>query len=428
MGVNKQWRNSLLAAAKALRADAVKGRIWGPDADSSSPLFPLFSPSPPSPGDASHFYMQANASGDSILSSPERMSEAGLDEAERAERRRIRREGRVSRIVQSLENRRSGSSDVGSDADSLYEERSVPPSPSEVLVAGPVSSSSSQPREDVDDEPSMEELLAGAESGPWGARAWEEMDAAPGATVKHIISPGAEVELADTGGMDTIVPSGSGSGSGKSKGSGGLGSKGSKGKSRDDRRVVTAIFSPDSQDQTGEDVPVLKENKNDERVQHLQAELESSRDLVEAFRRRLELVEARIASVEEGDDARLKELEVKLEAERLAKEEAVTRARQAEEALASERGERERSAAEYSVKEQEWEREREEQRKRAASVTSRELQLKRGRALAGKLRDDYQLPSISQLPSYVLLVGFGVCVVALRVVFRRMVMAGRGSR
>ncbi|EIN03929.1 hypothetical protein PUNSTDRAFT_146710 [Punctularia strigosozonata HHB-11173 SS5] len=423
MGVNQLWRSALLAAARALRADAVKGRIWGPDADASSPLFPLFSPSA-----SSENLLSSNGSKD-ILSSPERMSEAGLDDEERAERRRVRREGRVSRIVQSLESRRSESgselgSESGSDVGSVHGDHEISYSPPDVFA--PISRARQDDGEDQ--EPTMEELLANSATGSWGARAWEEMDAAPGATMKHVDVPEPELDLA---GMETIVPSHSG-GSGKSKGSGGL--KG--GKARDERRVVTAIFSPEEHGQGGNDATVSTGAEDDRRlptgaeddgpVQRLQAELDATHGLVDDLRRRLELLEARITAAEDGESVRVKELEAKLEEERLAKEEALTRAIELAETLDSERREREKSIAEQEEKSSAHD--LEEQNKKDAVVSSRDVHLRRGRELAGKLRDELQLPSMSQLPSYVLLVGFGVCVVALRVVFRKMVMAGRGTR
>lgn len=256
--MNKKWRDALLTAARNLRQNLLKGRIW---AGTDSPP----SPSPQSASPPSKIFSDAqfNSSSSSIESSSslsvgeEADASVGMNGAAlgRSKARRYR-SGRVRGMVETFERSGSFSSDGGLDdtEGNPSEERSrfrtwsrqeaqftgqrVTESPSPTRqrpLPIPPSPSGSQTGSMVDDEPTMEVLLAqlGKTQPPHpmsGAEAWEAMDLAAGVTVKRI--PEAPILPDALVGPKTIAGLGSGRSSGGS----------SKGKS--DRRVVTAIFAP----------------------------------------------------------------------------------------------------------------------------------------------------------------------------------------
>ncbi|RPD54801.1 hypothetical protein L226DRAFT_263814 [Lentinus tigrinus ALCF2SS1-7] len=259
LGMNKKWRDALLTAARNLRQNVLKGRIWGADGS------PATSPSPQS---ASPPKLFSNPDFNSSSSSIESSASISADEEDgqlgaalgRSKARRYR-SGRVRGMVESFERSGSFSSEGGlEDGDGgpaderarlrriarqetqLTGQRVVEsPSPSRrrPLPVPPSPSGSHHSRMTADEEPSMETLLAQMESAQpvTGARAWEAMDLAAGVTVKRLPSGGdtpAHLEAVPETiiGLKTITSLGSGRSSGSST------------KSKGERRVVTAIFAP----------------------------------------------------------------------------------------------------------------------------------------------------------------------------------------
>ena len=277
--MNKKWRDALLAAARNLRQNMLKGRIWG-GAES-----PNGSPSPPSASPPSKVFSSAqyNSSSSSIESTSS--LSAGDDDADaepgmagtslgRSKARRYRN-GRVRGMVETFERSGSFSSDGGLDGpegntegnaadertkfrtwsrqeaqltgQSVMRSPSPSPSPSPSRrrpLPVPPSPGSSNTGSIVDEEPTMEALLARLEKGQphlarthpvTGAEAWEAADLAAGVTVKRVPdAPQPSFSPESHFGTRVLTGLGSGHSSGGS----------SKGKGKGDRRVVTAIFAP----------------------------------------------------------------------------------------------------------------------------------------------------------------------------------------
>ncbi|EMD33374.1 hypothetical protein CERSUDRAFT_117987 [Gelatoporia subvermispora B] len=331
LGMNNKWRGALLAASRNLRQNVIKGRIWGPET------------SPPStPGSSSplpvHLFASAsyNSSSSSVdLSEPE--GESGINEAHG----RARRNGRVRGMVETFE--RSGSFSSEGSFDEVSDERFSlrrwlnaegpvdeeplrSPSPTGRALAQPLQSEKSDIAV-TDDEPTVEMLLAQSEAadprvrGSWGARAWEELDLAPGVTVKRIAEEMAHDTSADPD-DDTGIRTVLGPGSTRRSGPGSGGRRGG-----DERRVVTAIFTPDGLDATrtareepSQDAASIAPDKGgvERRAltvspveadltkleQILEDELVTTRAVLDQFRHRLETVEMKVAQLEEVDARR----------------------------------------------------------------------------------------------------------------------------
>ncbi|OSC96956.1 hypothetical protein PYCCODRAFT_1448255 [Trametes coccinea BRFM310] len=272
LGMNKKWRQALLAALRNLRQNVLKGRIWGTDGS------PTTSPSPEFESPVQLFSNAGFNSSSSSISSSSSVS-AGEDERgeapgaalERSKARRYR-SGRVRGMVETFERSGSFSSEGGLDdgeigpadrerlrrwarqeehttGQSVIPDESPSPSRRRPLPVPPtLTGSSSGPLVD-DEEPTMEALLAnlGNANPVIGARAWEEMDLEPGVTVKRLPSNESDANVS----VDrTLVGSKSASSLGSGRGSGGS----NKGKS--ERRVVTAIFAPASSAAAHLPVPV----------------------------------------------------------------------------------------------------------------------------------------------------------------------------
>ncbi|KAH8094499.1 hypothetical protein BXZ70DRAFT_908904 [Cristinia sonorae] len=344
MGVNQKWRSALLAASRNLRQNVLKGRIWGSDLDpeledvispisstSSSPSRPL--PTPP---------VFSNGGYNSSSSSVDLDGENDVDAGQRSRRHR---NGRVRGMVATFERSGSFSSDAGSidegrpepsvleewraeakrheqDDDAFFISDRSSPGPASPLADTTFTADTTVV--DLDDkpgkvlateEPTIEELLASEpihnpKRGSWGARAWEEIDSTQGVTVKHI--PTDE----SVNGIETIVASGSGRGSGKSSGRGTRG----RGRTKDERRIVTAIFTPSAPSTLPEAVqdvfpepekpvpqeaPVQPDIPAQQPAEEftpleltLMSELAETRALIETFRSRLENVETKMAALE----------------------------------------------------------------------------------------------------------------------------------
>ncbi|KAH9911374.1 uncharacterized protein B0H18DRAFT_371157 [Fomitopsis serialis] len=421
MGMNKKWRELLLSTSQELRQNVLKGRIWGPEVSpnpspgSTSPLPNMFS----------NAFYNANSSTSSLELSADESAQAA------AERPKRSRSGRVRGMVQSFERSGSFSSEASFDEDlegeraqlgrwlreeggsSVDEQPFKSPSPTRRPLPDPFalqSATAPGPPAAIGEEPSVEDLLAAETASAWGARAWEEMDSVPGVTVKrvngvpHPLPPLPGLSDAET--HRTVVGHGRDASSGRRK-------------ERDERRVVTAIFTPSADEgPSGEVNPEPEAGvQTDERVEaevvpdeaavRLSEELAATRALMDVFRQRLADVEAKVAELER--------LEVEREERERQLEEAV-------EVLVSPGVEAERKAAPA------------EDSTLLGRTTSMLPAALQHLDLTGSFRtasgpaneNDNGGPStLSELPSYVLLVGFGVCAVVLRVVLRR--VAGRNA-
>ncbi|OCH89599.1 hypothetical protein OBBRIDRAFT_794095 [Obba rivulosa] len=339
LGINNKWRQALLAASRNLRQNVIKGRIWGPE--TSPPSTP--GSSPPLP-----VHMFASASYNSSSSSVDLSEPEGENDAD-STRRKTRRNGRVRGMVETFE--RSGSFSSEGSFDEMADERfslrqwlnEEGPADEEPLRSPSLTDRALVPplQADKDDvatsnEPTVEMLLAQSEvadarvTGSWGARAWEELDLAPGVTVKRIVedvADGVAVTPDDQSGIRTVL----GSGNTKRSGPGSVGRRG-----RNERRVVTAIFTPEGLDATSMVLGKLPENADsvassadggftadhkggaerprsdialveaglNKLEQILEKELVATRALLNAFRDRLETVEKKVAQLEEMDAER----------------------------------------------------------------------------------------------------------------------------
>ncbi|KAI0323962.1 hypothetical protein GY45DRAFT_1375929 [Cubamyces sp. BRFM 1775] len=266
LGMNRKWRQALLAALRNLRQNVLKGRIWGPDGS------PTSTPSPESASPDQIFSNAGfNSSASSLSSTSSISAEEDYTDAQgaalgRSKARRYRN-GRVRGMVETFERSGSFSSEGGlEDGDtgltdartdlrrwarqegqitgqSITIEESPSPSRRRPLPMPPTfTGASSGPLVDREEEPTMEALLANlAKSQPvTGARAWEEMDLEPGVTVKRIPSNESEANFSITVDKSerTLVGSKGASSLGSGRGSGGIN------KGKPERRVVTAIFAP----------------------------------------------------------------------------------------------------------------------------------------------------------------------------------------
>ncbi|KAH9847814.1 hypothetical protein C2E23DRAFT_846546 [Lenzites betulinus] len=260
LGMNKKWRQALLAALRNLRQNVLKGRIWGPDGSpTSSPSVESISP------DQIFSNPILNSSSSSIESSSS-LSTGEDDTAGavlgRSKARRYRN-GRVRGMIETFERSGSFSSEGGlEDGDtgpsderadlrrwarqkaqttgqSVMVDESPSPSRRRPLPIPPTFTGASSGPLVSDEEPTIEALLAQVSltQPATGARAWEEMDLEPGVTVKRVPSNESEADLSVDRtlvgiGSKSIASLGSGRGSGGSS------------KGKPERRVVTAIFSP----------------------------------------------------------------------------------------------------------------------------------------------------------------------------------------
>lgn len=384
MEVNKLWQTALLSSSRNLRQNVLKGRIWGTTADNEP--FPF----------SSERYNSSSSSLD-LSSSARFLIQSEGESTGSARKPRRTRNGRVRGMVDSYE--RSGSfssdssfSDTGIDIDAAKryaEEELVVHSPIETAEESSslaVSSENSSPvrrplpqppvhpslKDSPEWEPTMEELLEsdGAamtmiKRGSWGAKAWEEIDLTANVTVKKVTS----MSKTDGDNVSGIIRR---SVSGRQK-------------SRDERRVVTAIFSPAVE---GANLAEIEPRKSEDELvellkvkeERLEEQVRFTRTLLEVFKRRLEGVEQKVCEMEEAE----KQLQAELS----------RRGRETEELK-----DKLRSKEDVSNN---------------ASSSSND---KNGRKRLNHL-DPQSIPALSQ---YVILVGIGVCAVVLRVVLKKFI-------
>lgn len=308
LGVNTLWRGALLTAARNLRQNMLRGRIWcaptsepeqeengAPFGSSLSYAFPASSPD----------LTFADTSADADTGRPGRNTNANgrvrgiVDKWER--------ESASSRSSSRSSSHRGSESEPGSDADVGAVPTAVSPTPP---LPFPSKGSAAV---DATDEPSIEALLAAECASPapmdgsWGARAWEEVDI--GVTVRRVDAA-----------HDTVVPRRDGSGGSNGIGVGSVRSFGSRRNggggdstsgSQRARRTVVDIFAepvdaltanvgvqvdahPPAEIEDGR----AAEAELEARERALEDEVRGTRALLEEFRRRLEKVEARVGVME----------------------------------------------------------------------------------------------------------------------------------
>lgn len=444
MDVNKKWGEALLISSRDLRQNVLKGRIWGTDSDE------LPSPGSTSPTPSSQpFYSAHNSSSGSVDLLPV------SDEGEKRPKRY--RDGRVRGMVENLE--RSFSSDSSCDESDDHRLARL------VRQAGPVDEESPwMPTVDdphavirstpalvdaVEEEPTVEDLLAcetGGRNGTWGARAWEEMDLAPGITVKHLSNgsddhkkPSIDRNAVEDG-LLTVMKNGSMRGSWKN----------SIRRGRDERRVVTAIFTPtviespsgptfDDQHLSGDQqqnmdevfppvppapavepkpdiqVPEAVEQVPSSLEETLLAELSGNRVLLEALRLRLELVEKKLADLEEREVQREREVQL----DPVARAEFAAQATFEGEETPQETDPRNQNSESFTAISPLVSQASSALHSIADHLIPASGVTVRDEDDDGKARDDESPSSMSELPSYVFLVGLGVCAVVLQVMLRR---------
>lgn len=436
MNLNRKWREALLIASRNLRQNVLKGRIWGADTD--GPTSPgSASPTMPAHPFSSTLYNSSSSSLDLV-------SEKEEDDV--GKRPRHYRNGRVRGMVESFE--RSGSFSSESSFDEgvtrpdldrwLHEEGAI--QDNAVQLSPTVETNRplpTPPPSTIADEPSIEDLLASEDQSmelghSWGARAWEELDLAPGVTVKRVRDPSGGSDnsstLASMQGDDVFPTIGKGSGrssNGSSTGKGG----------REERRIVTAIFRPpvpdsgeaDKLKQDSAAIPQVKDEqvqvfdlaKSLETIeQTLLAQVTENRNLLEQFRSRLEAVEHNVDTLEKQSAELEKEQEQKPQ---IMVPDNVT---QSSTSIASRQG---NTSAPPEAPTSTSPTQSASFIPSASSGPSTPKEPKstdnRGRTSDPGCEDSPS--SISELPTYVLLVGLGVCAVVLRVMLRK--VGGRTS-
>ena len=454
------WRTALLTAARSLRQNILRGRIWGnpsSDAEQEQEQEQEQGQQQQQEGDTP-FGTALYASSSSSLDLPL----TGGDAEAGSERRRTRRlgtnaNGHVRGMVDKWERESVGSrsptcksdrsysrSDSESDNGSELDESEVAAEedvdvPGTLVFVSPDNGASSVAA--ADEEPSIEDLLASEEApaipkdGSWGARAWEELDA--GTTIRRVEA------------HDTIVPRHDGSADvgsasifetlskrgGRTNGS----SRRIQGTNMEDlrptRRTAADIFAVPKETIT---TPALveagvqaePEEEAETAVAVVEAELEAkelvlegdvrdARALLEKFRRRLEEVEERVSAMEAKSDA-AEEQQTQVSPQQQEQPQS-----EAQGFSAAEKDTYDKAAEKTRVVPE------------CDPTTAVEISVderKAGQDAGGAYADgpvvrrvvDLGPTTVSDLPSYVFLVGLGVCTVVLQVVLKR--VAGRSLR
>jgi hypothetical protein len=358
----------------------LRGRIWG-------------SPTTPEPE------QEEEENGAVFVSSPDLpLVDANADADTRPPRSGMNTNGHVRGMVDKWERESAGSRSSSRSSSHRREEPSsgagaVPPLPP---LPFPNKSSTSA------EEPSIEELLAAASpppmDGSWGARAWEDLDI--GVTVRRL----------DAAAHETVVPRRNGSGSGSSGDS--RGNEG--GGSQRARRAVVDIFADDvDNSRVDAEVQVNARPTDDVRAEAeleakeraLEDKVRGTHTLLEEFRRRLEVVEARVDALETEW--------------RRAKEERASAAQHNDKSV--------EAAVPLSLPEVVAPPTPSETTSSSSLATSDadDKDSERGVVSPG-VGLDAPPETVSDLPSYVFLVGLGVCTVVLQVVLKR--VAGRSLK
>ena len=435
LGVNTLWRSALLAAARSLRQNILYGRIWG-----NPPADPEQEQEQAQVQGESPFGTTLYASSSSSLDLPLTGDDPDVGSSRHTTQRQ--RNGRVRGMVDKWEResagsrsstRRSNGSCSRSDSESdngseLGEGEMIAEQDVDVFPDDSMGSVLA-----ADDEPSIEDLLA-SELAPtvpkrgWGARAWEELDS--GTTVRrielhdtvvqrHDISGSASADLDNTPNFGTLSKFGGGANNGSSRRV--------LGTNREDprlaRRTAADIFAvlPDTvsppalveaevqagvQAETKEEAEATIAETEAEAEAELKAselalegEMRCTRTMLEEFRRRLVEVESRVSSMEAEEKQRA---QVSPEIPATAKDtpdNAVDAPLSNKTGLISETDPSPTDATDADESQS-------QDKDNADEHVIRHVV-------------DLEPTTVSDLPSYLLLVGLGVCTVVFKVVLKR---------
>lgn len=451
LGVNTLWRNALLAAARSLRQNILYGRIWGnppSDLEQEQEQAQVQDESP----FGSTLYASSSSSLDLPLAG--RVTDAGCS---RHPTQRLRN-GRVRGMVDKWEResagdrsptRRSNNSCSRSDSESdngselgegemaVEEDVDVP----EALI--PVFSDDGMGTlPAADDEPSIEDLLASelAPTAPkrrsWGARAWEELDS--GTTVRRIEPHDTVVQRHDISGSAGANASSAPNFGTFSKhgGANNNSSRRVRGTNKEDPRLarraaadIFAVFPVSTPTLVEAEVQadIRAETKEEAEAKVAEAEAEAelkaselalesemryTHAMVEEFRRRLVEVESRVSAMEAEEKQRThvspqQQKQPSQEISVVAKD---THDNVVEVLLPRIAGAISESYPSIAVD---------------VPVDADESKGRRDHDTGGVRADDHvthhvvEPTNVSDLPSYVLLVGLGVCAVVFKVVLNR---------
>lgn len=410
MGVNKLWKDALLTSSRNLRRNVLKGKIWG---------------SPPEGGPDDDPFPDSSNSSTSSLESLHNATDVDGPGPHYIKPYRRYRNGRVRGMVESLERSGSFSSDSSFselaernafiaqydanqdvvvqssvEAPSHSPDLSAPsPLPLPQAAESPSRSPSKRPLPQIPVHPSLRELpveeltveelleAEGEELGSsWGARAWEDFDHKPGITVKKLIqnaphSDDINPEMAISR-LSTVIESRSREGSNSRK-------------PRDERRIVTAIFSPPAPSTSQVQAPDLTPSKS-AREEELEDQVKSTTLMLEEYKKRLEDVERKVSHMAEVG-VRLTQKIEKADQENKELHEKVREAEKKAGQPQSDNSPRPHAVADPRV-----------------STAARRK----------KVIENLDPQSISALSQYVLLVGMGVCAVVFRVVLKKFIGKG----
>jgi len=412
MGVNKLWKDALLTSSRNLRRNVLKGKIWG---------------SPPEGGPDDDLFADMSNSSTGSIESLHNATDGDDPGPHYIKPYRRYRNGRVRGMVESLE--RSGSFSSDSSFSELAERNAfiaqcdadqdvVSRSPVEALSHSPELSAPSplppaaetssrlpsrRPLPQIPVHPSLRELpveeltveelleAEGEELGSsWGARAWEEFDHKPGITVKKLLqnaphSDSINPDMAISR-LSTVIESRSREGSNGRK-------------PRDERRIVTAIFSPPapctSQISGLVQAPELTPSKS-AREEELEDQVKSTTLMLEDYKKRLEEVEGKVSHMAEVE-VRLTQKIEKVDQENKELHEKVREAGKKAKQPQSDHSQRSHAVVDPRV-----------------STAARRK----------RVIENMDPQSISALSQYVLLVGMGVCAVVFRVVLKKVIGKG----
>ena len=462
LGVNMLWRTALLASARNLRQNVLRGRIWGTPASNIE----QGQDQEPEQGNAP-FISALYASSSSSLDLPLNGEDAESGPQDRPTRRlrvSTKSNGRVRGMVDKWERESAGSRDSdygchrsGSESDSgseLGEGEVVAVGEEDIDAHGAGNEPILSTDKDIasvlveDDEPSIEALLAAEPApsaprdGSWGARAWEELDS--GVTVRHIEQHDTVVPRRDaSSGNNADMGSPAIFGTRSKRGGGASSSRriratATREDSRLARRMVADIFAEPSdaistpalaEAEVQADVHAEIELEEEAAVAALEAELEakelalerearSTRALLEEFKRRLEDVEARVSAM--GAEWHPPQEQVARVLQLSRAQDASTSEDTHDDAVetlpktAGVTPEHDVATPEVPVDD------REVEGHRAAEKGSADLGTPDAEGhVVRHTMVDIGPTTVSDLPSYVFLVGLGVCAVVLQVVLKR---------
>jgi hypothetical protein len=456
LGVNTLWRSALLAAARSLRQNILYGRIWG-----NPPSDPEQEQEQARVQDESPFGTTLYASSSSSLDLPLTGGDADAS-CPRHTTQRLRN-GRVRGMVDKWERESAGSrsstrrtnsscsrsdseSDNGSElgeGEMAAEDVDVPKAlisvfPDDGMVAVP----------GADDEPSIEDLLASelAPAAPRrGARAWEELDTGttmrriePHDTVvqRHDISGSAGADVGSAPNFGTLSKHGGGTNNSSSRRVRGT----NKEDPRLARRTAADIFAvlPDTMStpalveaEVQADIQAETKEEAEATVPEAEAEAELkaselalegemryTRAMLEEFKRRLVEVESRVSAMEaeEKQRAHVSPQQQKQPSQEISAAAKDTHDNAVEALLPKKTGAISESDPSIAV-----------EVPANATTDTDESKVRRDHDTSGVCADghvtrhvvDLEPTTLSDLPSYVFLVGLGVCAVVFKVVLKR---------